>query len=69
MEKVSVAEKEIMQSTSSLSSMASQLHAAFPEEEMTCLWAIPLVGPTPRNTDLSFTPDWPTEGSLLWVTE
>lgn len=57
MEKVSVAAKEIMQSTSSLSSVASQLLGAFPEEEMTCLWVIPLMGPTPRNTDLSFTPD------------
>ncbi len=69
MEKVSVAAKEIMQSTSSLSGVASQLLGAFPEEEMTCLWVIPLMGPTPRNTDLSFTPDWPTEGSLLWITE
>lgn len=59
MEKVSVAAKEIMQSTSSLSSMAYQLHGPFPEEEMTCLEVIPLMEPTPRNT----------EGSLLGITE
>lgn len=53
MEKVSDAAKKIMQSTSSLSSVASRQHQPSPERRddmfvMEC---------TPRNTDLSFTPD------------
>ncbi len=58
MEKVSVAAEEIMQSTSSLSSVASQQHGAFPEEEMTCLWVIPLMGPTLAHRGQPIVNNW-----------
>lgn len=53
MEKVSDAAKKIMQSTSLLSNVASRQHKPFPERRDDMF----VMKRTPRNTDLSFTPD------------
>lgn len=69
MEKVSVAVEKIMQSTCSPSSMASGLHGALPEEEMTCLRVIPLMGPTVHLVIQTCTPGWSATGGLLRIAE
>lgn len=53
MEKVSGAAKEIMQSSGSLSRVASQQHEPSPERRNDMF----VMERTPRNTNVSFTPD------------